>query len=241
MMKEMLDLMMPRTCLVCGRQLGAREEHLCIWCAADLPLTGYWMRVHNPMADELNAVLERHRADGTPMDYVRAAALLFYHHENPYKQIPRALKYGHNLAAGRFFAARLGACMAGAAHFADVDVVIPVPLHWFRRWRRGYNQAEVIAAELARALHATLRTDVLYRARRTRTQTRLDADARLKNVKGVFRVRPGAWGAILPRHLLLVDDTFTTGATLSACYFALREVLGPGPRISVATLSVVQA
>ena len=240
MIKEMLDLLMPRTCLVCGRQLGVHEEHLCIWCAEDLPLTGYWMRRHNPMADELNAVLERHRTPGTHMDYVWAAALLFYHHENPYKLIPRALKYGRNLSAGRFFAAQLGGFMAGAEHFADVDMVIPVPLHWYRRWQRGYNQAQVIAAQLAAVLHAALRTDLLYRARRTRTQTRLDAEARLQNVKGVFRVRKKA-GEEPPRHVLLVDDTFTTGATLSACYWALRKAWGPEPRISVSTLAVVQA
>ena len=95
----------------------------------------------------------------------------------------------------------------------------------------------MIAAELAKALHAPLRADVLGRTRRTRTQTRLDADARLQNVTGVFQVRK------LPQdvcHILLVDDTFTTGATLATCYQALREAIGPSPRISVATLSVVQ-
>ena len=237
MIREMTDLLMPRTCLVCGRQLGAREEHLCIWCAADLPLTYYWEQAHNPMADEFNALLERQRSDGESMPYAYAAALLFYHHENPYKQIPRALKYGGNLAAGRFFAARLGEYLSKAPHWAGVDTVIPVPLHWMRKWQRGYNQAEVIAAELAKSLRAPLCTDVLGRTRRTRTQTRLDADARLLNVAGVFQVRKLPQDAC---HILLVDDTFTTGATLATCYLALRAALGPSPRISVATLSVVQ-
>lgn len=237
MIREMTDLLMPRACLVCGRQLGAQEEHLCIWCAADLPLTYYWEQAHNPMADEFNAVLERHRAEGERMPYAYAAALLFYHHENPYKFIPRALKYGGNLQAGRFFAAQLGRFLSRAPHLADVDTVIPVPLHWARKWRRGYNQAEVIAAELASALRADLRADVLRRVRRTRTQTHLDAESRLKNVANVFQVRHLPCGA---RHILLVDDTFTTGATLSTCYQALRTALGPEPCISVATLSVVQ-
>ena len=228
---------MPRQCLVCGRQLGAQEEHLCIWCAADLPLTYYWEMPHNPMADQFNALLERKRADGERMPYVYAAALLFYHHENPFKQIPKALKYGGNLAAGRFFSARLGRYMAAALQFADVDLVVPVPLHWYRKWRRGYNQAQVIAAEVAKVLGARLGADVLCRTRRTRTQTRLDADARLKNVAGVFQVRKPPLEA---RHILLLDDTFTTGATLATCFQALRAALGPGPRISVATLSVVQ-
>ena len=237
MIREALDLMMPRECLVCGRPLGLQEEHLCIWCASDLPFTWSWELVHNPMADQFNALLERLRPEGEPMAYAFAAALLFYHHENPYKQIPKALKYGFNLSAGRFFSARLGAFLAGAVQFADIDTVIPVPLHWRRKWKRGYNQAEVIAAELAKALHACLRTNVLVRIRRTRSQTRLNAESRLRNVEGVFQLRH----AIPARHVLLVDDTFTTGATLAACYYAVRKALGPSVRISVATLAVVQA
>ena len=237
MIRELVDLMMPRECLVCGRRLGAQEEHLCIWCAADLPCTWYWERKHNPMANQFNALLERFRADGEAQDYAYAAALLFYHHENPYKRIPQALKYGFNVSAGRFFARKLGAGLASAGHFADVDTVIPVPLHWWRKWRRGYNQSEVIAAELAKALHARLRADALVRVRRTRSQTRLGAEARLKNTEGVFRL-PHPFPAA---HVLLVDDTFTTGATLLACYNAVRKALGPSVRISIATLAVVEA
>ena len=237
MIREMLDLMMPRECLVCGRQLGANEKHICIWCAEDLPLTYFWEQPHNPMADQFNALLERYRPLGEKMDYAFAAALLYYSHGNPYKKIPQALKYHHNMAAGRYYSARLGRLMAQNPHFASVDLVLPVPLHWMRRWQRGYNQAEVIAAELARALDARLRTDVLARQRRTRTQTRLDAEARLKNVQGVFVVRK----RMETNHILLVDDTFTTGATLATCYWAVRKVFGPMVRISVATLAFVNS
>lgn len=237
MLREMTDLLMPRECLVCGTQLGAKEEHLCMWCAAGLPLTYYWERRHNPMADEFNALLERQRQEGEPMEYANAAALLFYHHENPFKRIPQALKYGGNREAGLFFARRLGRYLAAQPHWARVDTVIPVPLHWWRKWRRGYNQAEVIARAVAAELGARLRPDVLVRIRRTRSQTALDAEARLKNVQGVFALRH----AFPAQHVLLVDDTFTTGATLSACYRAVREALGPSVRISVATLAVVEA
>ena len=233
----MMDLVMPQECLVCGRPLGAQEKYLCIWCAADLPETYNWEQAHNPMADQFNALLERQREEGETMRYAYAAALLFYHHENPYKRIPQALKYGGNIPSGRFFAARLGAHMVRQPHFADVDTVIPVPLHWWRKWRRGYNQAEVIAAELAKALHAQLRTRDLVRARRTRSQTSLDAQARIRNVQGVFALRH----SFPARHVLLVDDTFTTGATLAACYNAVRSALGPSVQISIATLAVVQA
>ena len=236
MLKALGDLLMPRSCLVCGRKLAVREDHLCIWCAADLPLTGYWLRKHNPMADRFNALVERDRGEGRA-DYVFAAALLFYHGENPYRRIPQALKYQDNLSAGRFFSRRFGRFLSRSAPFSGVDGVIPVPLHWYRRWRRGYNQAEIIARELATALGASLQADVLVRRRRTRSQTRLTAEARTRNVAGVFRVRKKPEG----KHLLLVDDTFTTGATLYACYKAIRAVAGPDVRISVATLAVVEA
>lgn len=240
MWKELSDLVMPRTCLVCGNPLGAQEKHLCVWCASEEPLTYYWERAHNPMADKFNETLERRRGEGESLDYAYAAALLFYHHENPYKRIPQALKYHHNLRAGRFFAAQLGRFLATAPHFADVDVVVPVPLHWLRRWRRGYNQAEVIASELARALGASLRPDALRRVRRTRSQTSLSARERLRNVARVFRVREGGKALSGSHHILLVDDTFTTGATLAACHQVLRQALGPSVRISVATLAVVE-
>ena len=161
----------------------------------------------------------------------------YLNYKEQFKRLDKALKYGFNLSAGRYFAGKLGALLSSAGHFADVDTVIPVPLHWWRKWRRGYNQAEVIAAALAKALHARLRADALVRVRRTRSQTRLRAEARLKNTEGVFRLRHG----FPARHVLQVDDTFTTGATLLACYNAVRKALGPSVRISVATLAVVQA
>lgn len=131
----------------------------------------------------------------------------------------------------------LGASLAKAGHFQDVDTVIPVPLHWRRKFGRGYNQAEVIAREIAKALGANLRTDILKRGRRTKSQTALNAEERLVNISGAFRVSH----SIPARHVLIVDDTFTTGATLSECWITLRRALGPSVRISVATLAMVDA
>lgn len=244
--KALVDFILPRTCLVCGRRLGLREEFLCLHCLADLPLTRNWERPHNPMADQYNALIERLRGD-EPEFYAQATSLLYYHAENPYKAIPQALKYKGNIEAGRHFGAMLGRYMAACEHWSSVDTVIPVPLHRRRKWQRGYNQAEVLAREIATALGATLRTDVLLRPHRTPSQTRLTAEDRLRNVSGAFEVhlpeagstRAGAARAFEPHHILLVDDTFTTGATLAACHQALRAALGPSVRISIATLAAV--
>ena len=293
------DLLMPRACLACGCKLGMRERHLCLSCAADVPYTRYWRQPHNPLADRFNAVLEHHR--GTePMDYAYAVALM--HYKGNYRSIPRALKYHGDLAAGRHFGALLGRRLAAATHLADIDLVIPVPLHWTRRRSRGYNQSAILAHALADAFREArcpvaaghdggtpspsvstitpgltgslpaCRTDLLVRARRTRTQTRLSVEQKARNVASAFRVpeRFPLWHRLVSRlakrwpigvghdghphsgpdpespadvlasarHILLVDDTFTTGATLYACYAALRPYTTA--RISIATLAAVE-
>lgn len=170
-----------------------------------------------------------------------------------YRNITYRLKYSRDIREGRFFAAMLGERAARAEWFSDVDTVIPVPLHWTRRLRRGYNQAEIIAAELAGALGARLRTDILVRRRRTKTQTKLGVEEKSRNVSGAFALSRrftkncgketpaagGGEGADGVRHILLVDDVFTTGSTLYNCWRPLHAFFGPSVRISVATLGVV--
>ncbi|MCR5560460.1 MAG: hypothetical protein K6F58_01410 [Bacteroidales bacterium] len=197
-----------------------------------------------------------------PFSY--AAALLYYREDSPYGRIPQALKYGRNFGAGKYFAQMLGREMAASDLFADVHAIVPVPLHWARRWRRGYNQAEILARGIAEELKgsaesygsaAPVLNRVLRRVRRTGTQTRLHHDDRYANVKSAFEADVKALLSIgltagpndRPLHLLLVDDVFTTGSTLLACERALRrglaEAFGPADasrvRISVATLSYV--
>jgi ComF family protein len=114
------------------------------------------------------------------------------------------------------------------------DLVCPVPLHWTRRFTRGYNQAEVIGREVARVLGVPFEPRLLRRVRRTGTQTKLSPEERAANISGAFAVRKSIAS---PLQILLVDDVFTTGATAAACAAALREAFGPEVRISVATLA----
>lgn len=229
------DLVLPRHCYVCGRRLLLSEHHLCLSCRSDLPYTHFWERSHHPMADKYNAAIREQIPHGEEEAYGHAAALFYYNSESGYKNIPQALKYRSAIGLGKEFADQLGARLAASSDYADVDCVIPVPLHWRRRWGRGYNQAAVIAERVAAALGARCCRTGLRRLRYTHSQTGVGMEQKASNVLGAFRVMD----RVEARHILLVDDTFTTGSTLAACHAALRAVYPRSVRISVATLSYV--
>lgn len=248
-LRSIADLAMPRICIVCGRKLLLREEHICTVCGTDLPLTLYAGMRDNPMSESFNGLIQRDLMEYEPFSY---ACSLFYY-SGPYRKITQALKYKRNFGAGRCFARMLGREMAASPLFADVDMVVPVPLHWARRLSRGYNQAEVIASGVAEELGAPGRKGMVVapwlveRRRKTRSQALLQGrEQRFANVRSAFCV-PAKGLKRLRRlfpdpghlHILLVDDVYTTGATLTACHRALRSALGPSVRISAATLACV--
>jgi len=199
------------------------------------------------MGDKFNALLQRRIVSYEP--YSRAAALFHYRSYCDYKRIPQSLKYYGATDEGRWFASMLGRKLAGSEFFRDVSVVVPVPLHWTRKLSRGYNQAEIIGSAIAREMGARLETGLLRRRRRTRTQTQVSPEQKTSNVSGAFAVDMDRLermtDGLSSIHILIVDDVFTTGATLAACHGALREAyesIGIPPvrvRISIATLGVV--
>jgi ComF family protein len=217
-----------------------------------MPLTRFGLMKHNPMADKFNEMIQNGSDDSWRQEaYAFASALFFYEDESGFRHIPHQIKYQGNISAGRYFGRMLGHELLSAEWASDVDMVIPVPLHWTRRWSRGYNQAEIIAEGVAAELGVPMRADILKRVRKTQTQTKLEVSEKSSNVAGAFLVdqRPGRLSdsachddsaqCNLPKHILLVDDVFTTGSTLHACFVALREAFPPSVRISVATLGFV--
>ena len=245
-------MLLPRSCAVCGSTLGRAEEHICLECLAGMPLTYFWQLPHNPMADRLNArVQQAMEHSPAPYEAYSYACALYYYKEN-YRGLSRAVKYDARLSLGRFLGRHLGSVLLRGT-FADVDAVLPVPLHWTRRLLRGYNQAQIIALAVAEVMGTVCRTDILRRRRRTQSQARLKVSEKAANVRGAFEVSDKALQSFAascgraPRHILLVDDVFTTGSTLTECHRALRAALtrlygaqeAAGVKISVATLAFV--
>lgn len=253
--KAAVDLIIPRKCTVCGKRLFLQEKYLCIYCEADIPFTHYWDRTHNPMSDKLNEQVQREITDESLSEeysfahvkYSYAAALFFYNGETGYKHIPRSLKYHGDLNQGKFYSRILGRMLSSSACFDDVDLIIPVPLHWMRHWRRGYNQAEIIAKAISSEMDVPVRMDIIGRGKYTKTQTKLSVSDKYNNVRKAFMVKGKALcrQRNMPathsgyRHVLVVDDVFTTGATMCSCIRALQAYFGKEVRISAVTLGYV--
>lgn len=258
-LKALADLILPRTCVVCGDKLLQNEEFLCRTCAENLPLTYFWTQKYNPMANRYNEKIESRK-------YEYANALYFY--KEGYKHISKSVKYHANIPLGEYMGRALGRKLATCRHLDNVDMIIPVPLFKIRKFKRGYNQSEVIARALLEGWNAELesnaeypdpsacryvRTDILHRIRNTKTQTKLAMEQKQSNVAGAFQVDNTRWHtsqhteATAPRHILLVDDVFTSGSTLAECQKAVRSALiehfgeeaAAMARISIATLAFV--
>lgn len=173
--------------------------------------------------------------------YAYAAALFYYAKDNGYSHITQALKYHRNFSAGRAFSSMLASELSLSPLFSDVDAVVPVPLHWIRQWKRGYNQAAVIAGAVSSELKCPCYPDMLRRIHNTTSQTRLDMQSKESNVRHAFAVSKSYLKrSPVLHHILLVDDVFTSGATMRACYSALRGLYPAEVRISIATLGFVE-
>lgn len=154
-----------------------------------------------------------------PPLYDRARAALVY------GDISRDLVLGLKYQGRRDGLSVLGGWMANAGRdlLADADLIVPVPLHYFRLIRRGFNQSAWLAAAIARESGVRLSVDALKRIKSTPIQGGLSAEGRRRNVQGAFKVRPSRDKLVRGRRVLLVDDVLTTGATAEACTRALRR------------------
>lgn len=222
---DLFALFFPPRCAVCGERLAPGERAVCTLCRATAPLTGYWLEADNPVLEKCRDLVPVHRA----------SALLFFLHGSGWRRMIHAFKYRGAWRMAREMGGWYGGCLKQSGLYDDVDVVVPLPLHPFKRMRRGYNQSEYIAEGIAAQLGVEVEGRGVRRRRNTPSQALRPRRERAGNVEGAFEVRCAE--RLAGRHILLVDDVMTTGSTLLSC---AAEILRAAPdcRVSIAALAV---
>lgn len=214
------DLLFPPFCVTCGIAI-ARSGALCPAC---------WQRVRFieppfcpvlglPFSRDLGPDVRSAEALAHPpvFDRLRATAIF----EGPVRDLVHGLKYRDRGDLAPMMAAWMHRSAAGL--IAEADLIVPLPLHPLRLFLRRYNQAGELARALSRLSGRPLLAHGLVRLRNTRRQVGLGRTARAENMRGAFGVRPAAGPALAGRHVLLIDDVYTTGATVAAATRALRR------------------
>jgi ComF family protein len=222
--QNLLQTLFPSTCACCGDVLLTGEKQICINCLANLTATFYSAHDDNHT--------ERQLAGRIP--YQHATSLYVFRKGNTVQQLVHAMKFHSNSDLCIFMGRQMGLELLHSGRFDDIDLLVPVPLHWRRRLQRGYNQSELLCRGISEVMGRPVNKRALVRHRNTHQQSMQASGDREENVRDAFSVRHP--DDLQGKHLLLVDDVLTTGATLGSCCDALKSV--NNLKISIATLSI---
>ncbi|MFB5945390.1 ComF family protein [Albibacterium profundi] len=224
LVKDSIALLFPELCIGCNRNLVKQEKYLCLNCSYDLPVTNYHL--------DSDSLIDRRLKARLPL--AKVSAYLYFTGGSRVQRIIHHIKYQNGFALARFLGQRYGEIVKDSAYFQDIDVIVPVPLHKKRQRQRGYNQSEYIAHGLSEVLGAQVSTGNLIRLVHKKSQTKTSGRyERFENMENMFAIhKPDEFEN---KHVLLVDDVLTTGATLEACAIALLRV--QNIKLSVATLA----
>jgi ComF family protein len=225
LLTDFAGLLFPSVCLACEQALRRGEQHLCTVCRAELPYTDFHRLppAENPLGRRFWGKLPVHHA----LSYLR-----FVQHGRV-QQLLHQLKYQGQPEVGVALGELYGAELASGGYHTQFDVIVPVPLHRRKLARRGYNQAATFAEGLSSGLALPWSDAALRRTEHTASQTRKNRAQRWQNVATVFEADDSA--DVAGRHVLLVDDVLTTGATLEACGAAL--LTAGATEVSIATIA----
>ena len=220
-LNHLINLFYPQVCPACGNLLTSNEETVCLICCYLLPKTEYEKNADNPLAQMFYG----------QVNFNAVTAEFFFSKTGKVQHLLHQLKYEGNQDAGFFLGQQLGESIKDAELFRGIDFIIPIPLHPKKEHLRGYNQSYVIAQGVEDKTSIPIMRDCLYRKVFTSTQTKKSREERWNNVKDIFDVKNGE--RLKGRHILLIDDVLTTGATLMAAGITLSKI--ENIKISVAT------
>lgn len=214
-------------CIICGGYAEDQEHRICTKCRISIPLTNYYLMDENPIKERFSAFAPIHRA----------SALYFYDVDPMWREVIHRCKYqgqwqlAYNM--GRWY----GALLRESGIYDDIDVIVPIPLHPFKLLKRGYNQSYYVAKGISRELGVKVDNSSIRRVVNNPSQTTKSGTMRWKNVEQIFHLRHPE--RLLHKHILIVDDVLTTGATIASCITAISANI-PDCRISVAALATPQ-
>lgn len=212
--ENVVNLFYPRVCAACGDTLLKDEETVCLKCRYLLPKTGYELHADNPLAQMFYGRVRFHAV----------TACFFFAKQGKVQHLIHELKYKGNWEAGVFLGQQLGESLKNAPLFQGIDYLVPVPLHPKREKKRGYNQSLMIARGIAEVTGIAIGDRFLVRGVNTATQTKKSKEERFQNVKDIFQVCHAE--ELQGKHILLIDDVLTTGATLESCAHKFEDISG---------------
>lgn len=224
MIKNLLNLFFPRVCLACNTYLGDKETYICISCRHQLPLTNFHLENNDTVK---NVLFGRVKLE-------HATAFLHFSKKGIVQQLMHNLKYRGHEDVGLFLGKWLGEELKAIEAYRSIEVVVPVPLHKSKQRLRGYNQVTKFGREIAKVLNVEFNDRVLQKVEATKTQVFKDRLLRTSSKTSVFIITDKQ--ILRGKHILLVDDIITTGATIESCANALLNI--EGVKISVATMAI---
>ena len=200
-----LHILFPHVCSGCGSDIISRESLLCMRCMAEMPETHFHMHANNPIEKKFWGKL--------PL--VSATAQYYFSKESLIQHLMHQLKYKGNKELGWQLGRLMGSDLLQSNRFKDMEALIPLPLFAAKEKRRGYNQSTILCEGMAEVMGVKILRNVILRKQHTETQTKKGRIERWLNMEGKFELTQPE--KIQDKHVLLVDDIITTGATLEAC------------------------
>ena len=205
-------LYFPKNCPACGRPLRLFGANICGRCSQNLPETHFFEAPGNPIEKIFYGRLPIHAG----------AAAWYFHKNSALQALLFQLKYKSNEDVGLFIGKQMGALLAASERFASIDALVPMPLHPQALSKRGFNQAALICEGIGQVWHKPVLRSAITRTKHTNTQTKQSRAVRWENMENAFSIKEHT--SIIGKHLLLIDDVITTGATIEACGKTLLSV-----------------
>lgn len=224
LLNDLLDFVFPRTCAACGKRLSLSEQDVCEGCLKGLHRIPY-------LPDGRHGDIERLFWGLVPIE---RATSLFYYDSEAVRNALHCLKYKGRPSVGDTLGYCLATSLISTDFFEGVTGLVSVPLHWHRCLKRGYNQCDYIVQGIHRATGIPKLNGVVRRIKDNPSQTHLDHVQRRDNVRDIFSLTEKGRSLLKDQHVLLVDDTLTTGSTLLSC---ARELVKAKARVSVCTVA----